>query len=217
MSVNTISLFYGANVPIVSFGPRAQRVYHALRDRIARGELAAGVKLPAHTILATEYGVSPLTMRQVLARLEEDGLILREHGRGTFVRTRLPQSVLIVEDDADIRALLEEYVSRAGYRSIGVQSVADAHVHLVEDRSIALVFSDISMPDADVGREFIRSVRRRWPRLPLVAITGYPQDLDGLLGTPECPVLILPKPFWPQQVEETLRLVLRPYVAWLAS
>ncbi len=57
----------------VSFGPRAQRVYVSLRERIARGELAAGAKLPPHIELATQYGVAPLTMRQVLARLEAEG------------------------------------------------------------------------------------------------------------------------------------------------
>lgn len=39
-----------------------------------------------HTVLATEFGVAPLTVRNALAQLEQDGLISREHGRGTFVR-----------------------------------------------------------------------------------------------------------------------------------
>ncbi|HZG69801.1 MAG TPA: GntR family transcriptional regulator [Herpetosiphonaceae bacterium] len=194
----------------MSFGPRAQRVHTLLRERIAAGELAVGAKLPAHTALAVEYGVSPLTMRQVLAHLEAEGLVSREHGRGTFVRAPALPAVLIVEDDASMRALLEEYVTRGGYRPVAAPTAAEGLAHLVEDRSIALVFSDVRVPDMDVGRDFIRTVRRRWPALPLVAITGYPRDLDELVGTPDWPVLILSKPFWPHQIEETLRLVLRP-------
>jgi DNA-binding GntR family transcriptional regulator len=56
----------------MSIGPRAQRVHALLRECIAAGELAVDTKLPAHTALAMEYGVSPLTMRQVLARLETE-------------------------------------------------------------------------------------------------------------------------------------------------
>lgn len=196
-------------MPNVSFGPRAQRVYSALRERIARGELDAGTKLPPHTDLAGEYGVAPLTMRQVLARLEEEGLVSRQQGRGTFIRARVLPAVLIVEDDEAQRALLEDYVTRAGFRAIPAPTAAAGLAHLAENLSIALVFSNVRLPDKAGGRDFIRRVRRRWPALPLVAVTGHPEDLNGLHGTPECPVLILPKPFWAHQIEETLRLALR--------
>jgi DNA-binding transcriptional regulator YhcF (GntR family) len=185
-------------------------VYSALRDRISGGELAAGSKLPPHNELATEYGVAPLTVRQVLARLEEEGFVSREHGRGTFVLAPALRSVLIVEDDAGMRGLLEEYVRRAGYRPIPAPTVTEGLAHLVADQAIALVFSDVRVPSKETGLDFIRAVRRRWPELPLVAITAYPDDLAELYGTPECPVLVLSKPFWANQIEETLRLTLRP-------
>lgn len=195
----------------VSFGPRAQRVYVSLRERITRGELAAGAKLPPHVELATQYGVAPLTMRQALARLEAEGLVSRQQGRGTFVRPQAVPAVLIVEDDPAMRALLDEYVTRGGYRPIPASTAEAALRRLAADPSIAMVFTDVRMPDADGGQGgLIRAVRRRWPTLPLVAVTSHPEDLHGLLGTPECPVLILPRPFWAHQIEETLRLALRP-------
>ncbi|PLS77582.1 MAG: hypothetical protein CYG59_23065 [Chloroflexi bacterium] len=191
------------------FGPRTQHVYDVLRNRIVRGELAAGAKLPPHLELAADYGVAPLTMRQVLARLEAEGFVSREQGRGTFVRRQATPAVLIAEDDAAMRSVLEEYIRRAGYRPITATVPADLLAHLTHDPSIALIFSDVRMPDQATGLAFIRSVRRRWPDLPLVALTGYPDDLSGLHGTPECPVLMLTKPFWPHQIEETLRLARR--------
>jgi CheY-like chemotaxis protein len=196
-------------MPIYNLGPRAQRVYMALRDRIIRGELPVGKKLLPHGELAAEYGIAPLTMRQVLARLEQEGLVSREQGRGTFVRAQVLPAVLIVEDDSAMRGLLEEHVTRAGYRPVPVATAAEGLACLEQDSSIALVFSDVRMPDKETGLDFIRRVRRRWSALPLVAITGYPDDLTGLHGTPECPVLILVKPFWAHQIEETLRLTLR--------
>ena len=140
-------------MPHVSFGPRAQRVYAALRDRIARGELVAGAKLPPHIDLAAEYGVAPLTMRQVLVQLEAEGLVSREQGRGTFVRPQAPPAVLIVAADPALRALLEEYVTRAGYRPTPVPTAAEGLACLAEERSIALVFSDVRLPDKDSGRD----------------------------------------------------------------
>ncbi|GAC1651069.1 MAG: hypothetical protein NVS4B8_25780 [Herpetosiphon sp.] len=196
-------------MPIFNLGPRAQRVYFSVRDDIIRGELKIGTKLPAHIGLAAKYGVAPLTMRNVLARLEEEGFVSREHGRGTFVRERQVAAVLIVENDPGMGLLLGEHVSMAGYRPVIVTTTVEALETLVRDSSITLIFSDVRMPEKETGIEFIRAVRRRWPELPLVAVTGFPDDLLGLYGSPECPILILTKPFWASQIEETLRLTLR--------
>jgi DNA-binding transcriptional regulator YhcF (GntR family) len=191
-------------------GPRSGRVYAALRERILEGELPPGTKLPPHTELAAEFGVAPLTLRQVLASLEEEGLVSREQGRGTFVRARTTPAVLIVDDDALVRGTLRERVTRAGYRAVEADGPPAGIAALERDLGIALVLSDIRMPATADGIGFIRAVRRRWPTLPLAAVTGFPGDLDTLHGTPECPVLILPKPFRASQIEEVLRLALQP-------
>ena len=194
---------------IYGLGPRAQRVYISIRDRISRGDLPPGTKLPSHTHLAAEFGVAPLTIRQVLARLDEEGLVSREHGRGTFVRTAHPPGVLILEDDAEMRALLRAHVQDGGYRAVTAETPAEALTMLDADGGIALILSDIRLPDKADGITFIRAARRRWPGVPLAAITGYPDDLAELHGTPEFPVLVLPKPVWAHQIAETLALAIR--------
>ena len=156
-----------------------------------------------------EFGVAPLTVRQVLSRLEEEGIVSRQQGRGTFIREQTIPAVLIAEDDAEMSALLTAHVQRAGYRPLTAANPTDAMEFLQTDENIALVFSDVRMPDRDKGIEFIRTVRRRWPQLPLAAVTGFPEDLSELHGTPESPVLILPKPVWAHQIQEALRLALR--------
>jgi DNA-binding transcriptional regulator YhcF (GntR family) len=195
-------------LPIYNLGPRAQRVYDQLRERITQGEFAPGVKLPAHTDLASEFGVAPLTVRQVLGRLEEERMVSRQQGRGTFVQAQIPPAVLILEDNAEMRALLRVHVTRAGYRAVTTAAPAEALAALESDSTIALIFSDVRVPTRQAGLDFIRTVRRRWSRIPLTAATGFPDDLSELLGTPDCPILILAKPIWAQQVEETLDLVL---------
>lgn len=60
-----------------------------LRSRITQGEWVPGTALPAEAVLAKEQGVALGTLRQALALLVAEGLLERQHGRGTFVRTGL--------------------------------------------------------------------------------------------------------------------------------
>ena len=68
--------------------PRYHQVYLVLRDRLASGEFAADAPLPGEHDLAKSYGVSRVTVRAALGRLEQDRLIVRQRGRGTFARER---------------------------------------------------------------------------------------------------------------------------------
>ncbi|GAA4336175.1 GntR family transcriptional regulator [Variovorax defluvii] len=61
------------------------RLRDALRARILDGELAPGAKLPSEAELTVEHGVSRITVRQALAALQTEGLIVKLHGKGAFV------------------------------------------------------------------------------------------------------------------------------------
>src|SRR5436853_7498388 len=136
-------------------GPQSHRVYTGLRDAILRGDYAPGTRLPGYVELATEFGVAAVTVRQVLARLEQEGLLTRQQGRGTFVRAPVAPTVLIVEDDPAMRALLRTYTTRAGHRVLEATGPAEALEILARDRSIALVLSAVRLPATSDGVTFI--------------------------------------------------------------
>lgn len=71
-----------------SAGPKYQAIADALRVAIESGELAPGQALPSQRDLAESWGVTVMTVRQAVNHLAEAGLVVTEHGRGTFVAPR---------------------------------------------------------------------------------------------------------------------------------
>jgi DNA-binding transcriptional regulator YhcF (GntR family) len=65
--------------------PLGTQLAWKLRGAIATGRLTAGERLPGVRELADQAGVNVNTVRAVYARLAEQGVIVSEHGRGTFV------------------------------------------------------------------------------------------------------------------------------------
>lgn len=58
-----------------------------LAERVTAGTYAPGGPLPSGAALCKEFGVSPMTLRRALARLQSQGLITAIRGKGTFVRS----------------------------------------------------------------------------------------------------------------------------------
>jgi DNA-binding response OmpR family regulator len=80
-------------------------------------------------------------------------------------------SVLVVEDDVDLAALVEMIVSDAGYAVRGASDGAEALAR-VEEEMPALVLLDMRMPGMN-GWEFAREFRARWGRAaPIVVVTA---------------------------------------------
>ncbi|MEV1287324.1 GntR family transcriptional regulator [Micromonospora sp. NPDC049679] len=70
--------------------PRYRMVADELRHRIEAGAIPPGSLLPSETTLMDEFGVSRGTVREAIGLLRADGMIVTEHGRGSYARPLMP-------------------------------------------------------------------------------------------------------------------------------
>jgi DNA-binding GntR family transcriptional regulator len=66
--------------------PAYAQLVSILRGQVAAGVFRAGDRLPSEAQLCERYGVSPMTVRRVVNILADQGIVVAEQGRGTFVR-----------------------------------------------------------------------------------------------------------------------------------
>jgi DNA-binding FadR family transcriptional regulator len=69
-------------------------IYEGILDRITRGELPPGTRLPSEAKLCAMFGASRPVVREALARLREDNLIVSRQGSGSYIR-RQPDAALL--------------------------------------------------------------------------------------------------------------------------
>lgn len=80
-----------------------------IRGRIRGGHWQVGARLPSIDAMAAEYGVAVVTVRQAVALLEDEGLLRREQGRGTFVDDDMQQRNIWLRMDSNWNALVEKW------------------------------------------------------------------------------------------------------------
>lgn len=81
------------------------------------------------------------------------------------------KSILVVDDDQQMRAAMKEAVLRMGYKTVVAEDPVDA-LKKLDDMSVSMIITDMKMPKMD-GLSFIREARKRIGSLPILVITGY--------------------------------------------
>lgn len=96
----------------------------------------------------------------------------KDHLRdGKHSMARSPGRVLIVDDDEDMRTLLEDTLRDAGYVPAGASDILAATIHL-HSQPVDVMVLDWKMPDLD-GFKLLETVRRILPGLPVIFITAH--------------------------------------------
>ncbi len=119
------------------------------------------------------------------------------------------RSILLVDDDQDIRELLDAYLSRSGFQ---VRTVADgAQFREAMSRDSAdLVILDVMLPDED-GFSLCRWVRghQRLAQMPIIMLTASSDETDRVIGLELGADDYLGKPFSPRELLARIKALLR--------
>ncbi len=123
--------------------PRYLIVIEEIRKKINNGELEPGEQLPSEAELAKELGISRNTLREALRILEEENIIIRKHGVGTFVN-RKPIFQGGIEELFSITELIEREGKKPGTEILFTGYVEPLHediteLELKEDEQVFLV------------------------------------------------------------------------------
>ncbi|MHA6770184.1 histidine kinase famiy protein [Sphingobium ummariense] len=137
-------------------------------------------------------------VQQSLGRLEIDS----EPGQGTTMRLLFPvappeeavagavqhistqaisspgggQTILLVEDSDDVRALASEQLAAIGYKVVPAASGEEALLK-IDKIKVDLLFTDIVMPGGMSGLELVEKFNELHPETPVLLTTGYNEDL----------------------------------------
>ncbi|MNZ64815.1 Transcriptional regulatory protein OmpR [compost metagenome] len=121
----------------------------------------------------------------------------------------MSKSILLVDDDQDIRELLQTYLSRAGF---SVQAVADGQGfrQALDDSDCDLVILDVMLPDED-GFSLCRWVRQhpRLAQVPIIMLTASSDEADRVIGLELGADDYLGKPFSPRELQARIKALLR--------
>lgn len=114
--------------------------------------------------------------------------------------------VLVLDDDAGVRAAIGTILRREGHEVIAVEDGA-AGLQQFATSSVDLAIVDIFLRGLLNGHDIMMSLRERVPTLPMIAISGS-AALDALAAYPDLTnVQCLPKPFRPEDLMRAVEAV----------
>ena len=173
-------------------------------------EVAAHIFEPFFTTKPVGQGTG-LGLSQIYGFIRQSGgVVLTETapGKGTIIKLCLPfyalnpnskatiqsangRTVLLVEDEQDVREMTAEHFRDLGYRVLEAQDAAMALRLVQAGTRLDILVSDVGLPGGMNGRQLADAVHERHPNLPIVLITGYAagQEMSGMQ--------VLSKPFDP--------------------
>jgi two-component system response regulator ResD len=117
-------------------------------------------------------------------------------------------TVLLIEDDAQVRQLVARYLERAGLAAVGA-ATGEEGLQTLALRPVDLVLLDVSLPGGD-GWSLLERIRDEWgERIAVIMLTARSDEPDRLLGLELGADDYIVKPFSPREVVARVKAVLR--------
>ncbi|HXJ86060.1 MAG TPA: ATP-binding protein [Candidatus Binatia bacterium] len=118
------------------------------------------------------------------------------------------ETILLVEDEANLRYLARQYLEKQGYKVIEAADGAVAmQIAVAHEGVIHLLLTDVIMPGMN-GRELAQRISEIRPNVKVLYMSGYTENVIGHDGTLEAGVRLLQKPFNLRDLKSKVREVL---------
>jgi two-component system OmpR family response regulator len=118
----------------------------------------------------------------------------------------MTQRLLVVDDDTQLRTLLQDYLGAQGFEVVAVED-GGAMREALRARGFDLVILDLMLPGDD-GLALCRELRAG-SRVPILMLTARGDELDRIIGLEMGADDYLPKPFHPRELLARIRSILR--------
>jgi two-component system response regulator VanR len=119
------------------------------------------------------------------------------------------ETILVVDDEREIRQLIEIYMKNEGYQVIQATNGLEA-LELLQQQKVDLIILDIMMPKLDGIQACIKI--RHEKNMPIIMLSAKSQDIDKILGLNTGGDDYMTKPFNPLELVARVRSQLRRYV-----
>jgi CheY-like chemotaxis protein len=122
-------------------------------------------------------------------------------------------TILLVEDEAFLREVTCEILESAGYRVLKTRNAPEALSAFSECKTVVrLLLTDVVLPGQN-GRDLANELRSVCPKLRIIFISGYPENVVTRHGIQEDGMFYLPKPFSLLSLTRKVGQVLEPQEA----
>jgi PAS domain S-box-containing protein len=118
------------------------------------------------------------------------------------------ETILLVEDEANLRYLARQYLEKQGYKVIEAADGAVAmQIAVAHEKVIHLLLTDVIMPGMN-GRELAQRISEIRPNVKILYMSGYTENVIGHNGMLDAGVRLLQKPFNLRDLKSKVREVL---------
>ena len=148
------------------------------------------------------------TIKMYFRRIARIDDALKEEAEHLTAEAEANETILVVEDDVDVRAYLAETLRALKYRVVTASGAQNALMILMQDNHrIDLLLTDVVMPGLN-GREIARRAQALRPGLPVLYMTGYSRNAVVHQGRLDEGMELLQKPISQQQLTSRIRAML---------
>jgi PAS domain S-box-containing protein len=157
-----------------------------------------------HVKIYSEVGHGT-TVRLYLPRLAAAALAATSSAAEPSTHPRGGETVLVVEDDVQVRGFVLSQLRDLGYRVLEAADGPQAQAILESDAAIDLLFTDVVMPGGLTGRQLAEAAKSKRPALKTLFTSGYTEDSVLRLGQLDPGVRLLSKPYRRQELAQRIR------------